>query len=75
MAELQMTIAAEVSEKADKIAMVGRGHVAELVYAYVSEAYPVRVGSSSLPVPTWRKNGSIVGYFLQSTFNDRSKFL
>ena len=38
--------------------MVGRqirgfsGHVAELVYAYVSEAYPVRVGSSSLPMPT-----------------------
>ena len=28
------------------------GHVAELVYAYVSEAYPVRVGSSSLPVTT-----------------------
>src|SRR6185369_15658654 len=28
------------------------GHVAELVYAYVSEAYPVRVGSSSLPMPT-----------------------
>jgi hypothetical protein len=26
--------------------------VAELVYAYVSEAYPVRVGSSSLPVTT-----------------------
>ena len=28
------------------------GRVAELVYAYVSEAYPVRVGSSSLPTPT-----------------------
>ena len=28
------------------------GHVAELVYAYVSEAYLARVGSSSLPVPT-----------------------
>ena len=28
------------------------GHVAELVYAYVSEAYPVRVGSSNLPVLT-----------------------
>ena len=26
--------------------------MAELVYAYVSEAYPVRVGSSSLPTPT-----------------------
>ena len=26
--------------------------VAELVYAYVSEAYPARVGSSSLPAPT-----------------------
>lgn len=26
--------------------------MAELVYAYVSEAYPERVGSSSLPVPT-----------------------
>ena len=34
------------------------GHVAELVYAYVSEAYPARVGSSSLPVPTMIcKNG------------------
>ena len=28
------------------------GRVAELVYAYVSEAYPARVGSSSLPAPT-----------------------
>ena len=28
------------------------GRVAELVYAYVSEAYPVRVGSSNLPAPT-----------------------
>lgn len=28
------------------------GHVAELVYAYASEAYPVKVGSSNLPVPT-----------------------
>ena len=28
------------------------GHVAELVYAYDSESYPARVGSSSLPVPT-----------------------
>ena len=32
----------------------GYGHVAELVYAYVSEAYPARVGSSSLPVPIVR---------------------
>ena len=30
----------------------GRGHVAELVYAYVSEAYVARLGSSSLPMPT-----------------------
>src|SRR3989344_1294399 len=28
------------------------GRVAELVYAYDSESYPVRVGSSSLPAPT-----------------------
>ena len=28
------------------------GHVAELVYAYVSEAYVARLGSSSLPMPT-----------------------
>ena len=28
------------------------GHVAELVYAYASEAYAARLGSSSLPVPT-----------------------
>ena len=28
------------------------GHVAELVYAYVSEAYVERLGSSSLPMPT-----------------------
>ena len=28
------------------------GHVAELVYAYDSESYPARVGSSSLPMPT-----------------------
>jgi hypothetical protein len=28
------------------------GHVAELVYAYVSEAYGVILGSSSLPMPT-----------------------
>ena len=28
------------------------GHVAELVYAYVSEAYGATHGSSSLPVPT-----------------------
>ena len=28
------------------------GHVAELVYAYVSEAYVARHGSSTLPVPT-----------------------
>jgi hypothetical protein len=28
------------------------GHVAELVYAYVSEAYGVTLGSSSLPMPT-----------------------
>ena len=32
------------------------GHVAELVYAYASEAYPVRVGSSSLPMPTRNAN-------------------
>jgi hypothetical protein len=32
------------------------GRVAELVYAYVSEAYPVRVGSSSLPTPTKNVN-------------------
>ncbi len=32
------------------------GRVAELVYAYVSEAYPVRVGSSSLPTPTQHIN-------------------
>gem|GEM_PF-3843970 len=28
------------------------GRVAKLVHAYVSEAYPARVGSSSLPTPT-----------------------
>ena len=28
------------------------GHVAELVYAYVSEAYGETRGSSSLPMPT-----------------------
>ena len=28
------------------------GHVAELVYAYVSEAYPVRVEGSSPSMPT-----------------------
>ncbi len=33
---------------------VGKGHVAELVYAYVSEAYVARLGSSSLPMPTDR---------------------
>ena len=30
------------------------GHVAELVYAYVSEAYGAILGSSSLPMPTNR---------------------
>jgi hypothetical protein len=29
-----------------------KGHVAELVYAYASEAYPSQVGSSNLPVTT-----------------------
>src|SRR5665213_367900 len=33
-----------------------RGRVAELVYAYGSEPYPARVGSSSLPAPTYMKN-------------------
>ncbi len=33
--------------------------MAELVYAYVSEAYPVRVGSSNLPVPTMNEQKSI----------------
>ena len=28
------------------------GHVAELVYAYDSESYSVRIGSSTLPAPT-----------------------
>ena len=28
------------------------GHVAELVYAYDSESYSERIGSSSLPMPT-----------------------
>ena len=32
--------------------MMLREHVAELVYAYASEAYPVRDESSTLSVPT-----------------------
>lgn len=31
---------------------VQHGHVAELVYAYDSESYSERIGSSSLPMPT-----------------------
>ena len=41
------------------------GHVAELVYAYVSEAYGAIHGSSSLPVPT--KNDALKGLFLVGT--------
>ena len=36
------------------------GRVAELVYAYVSEAYPARVGSSNLPAPTMKSKIKII---------------
>ena len=34
--------------------------MAELVYAYASEAYPVKVGSSNLPVPTRQRKPGIL---------------
>ena len=36
----------------DSVVQQKLGHVVELVYTYVSEAYAARLGSSSLPVPT-----------------------
>ncbi len=43
------------SNTRDSIASVKNGRVAELVYAYVSEAYGATLGSSSLPAPTCLK--------------------
>ena len=43
------------------------GRVAELVYAYVSEAYPVRVGGSSPLTPTKYMNRGVRSSYRSST--------
>ncbi len=50
------------------------GHVAELVYAYVSEAYLARGGSSSLPMPTRQETRSVSDARSVATATERQGF-
>ena len=50
------------------------GCVAELVYAYGSEPYPARVGSSSLPAPTRRETRSVSDWFFVAAATERQGF-